>query len=121
MKKNAKSGSSLVSVIVAFAVLMIGIAMFTTTMLTSLKAAETARLLRQEGRQATENYYLGGSGARDPYYDSDGSGNPILFRLKAADGSDFVVSGEVMTYTENKGEEEEYALYYFAPPPEVSP
>ena len=48
MKKNAKSGSSLVSVIVAFAVLMIGIAMFTTTMLTSLKAAETARLLRQK-------------------------------------------------------------------------
>ena len=103
--KNEK-GTSIVSVIVAFAILMLGILMMTTAAEVSMKLINESAAKRDVIEKAVEDYYVKGEKGKPV------SQNFILSPVKGTDKELKINNsgGYVKTYTEN-GISFEY--YYF--------
>lgn len=113
--KKKHSGSSLVSVIVAFAILMIGLAMFATALYAADSMTRKSRKLKDDCANAVEEFYQHGQGEGKPL-DTGGAGAPMGFQMKAADGTGFSLYGEAMEWTANTGTDEEFLIYFFQAP-----
>lgn len=100
MKKSSNSGSSLVSVIVAFAILMMVLSLFTTAVFAASDISKKAGDLRRKTDAAMEDYFMESSGGSQLL-----SGDVIYF--KDENGNGFSVDGNVMK------QDGEFAIYYF--------
>lgn len=104
MISRNKSGSSMVSVIVAFLLLIMGIAMFTTVIMTATDVTQDAQDVRRVVDAATEKFYL----------DEKEEEKVILSEMKfkeqgsATTTGEFTINGQGWTC-----EMDHYLFYYF--------
>ncbi|MCP1110958.1 hypothetical protein [Ohessyouella blattaphilus] len=103
---KSKDGSSLISTIVAFAILMMGIAAFTTAVVTSLKVTKEAESVRQDVQESIIEFYQG---------DMEGepaiAGSSRVIEFEDQEGKKFSISNSQAFHfydTETK-----VSLYYF--------
>lgn len=102
MKKQNNSGSTMVSVIVAFVLLMIGIMMFTTVIYAVFDLTAEAERVRRKADTAMEAYYTGNLEEEREVLDG--------IWLKDQDSkTSFSISGKVY-----EGSYQGYRIYFFA-------
>lgn len=95
MKKDIQ-GSSIVSVIVAFVILLLGLSMITTAVSATLNVYNRATGIRRDAEGAVAAYYL------EEYSDDEITvKKDIVFTLRSADQPDFVAQfeGEYRIYS----------------------
>lgn len=97
-----KDGSSIVSVIVSFSILMIGLAMFTSVVYASGNIIRKNETFRHESEAAIEAYYE----------DNDASGELISGQLRLVP-EDQPANGITVTGELKKFSHEGYGIYYF--------
>ena len=102
-------GSSMVSVIVAFLILLMGIAMFTTSMYTATDLTQEAEDIRKRVDTATEKYY---SQNETDVVTNKQTNGITLRQIEGAMGTNdsFKIDGEGYTW---KSTSESYTMYYF--------
>lgn len=117
MKKRIRNllrdekGTSIVSAMTAFIILLIGLSMVTTATLTAIRVTSRSAQIRKQTEKCMEAYYLGGS--------EEGitkEAHPTAFTL--TDGSNTAqIPGQLSEFTYKMqnidGEEESFILYYF--------
>lgn len=100
-----KKGSSLISTIVAFAILMMGIAAFTTAVVTSLKVSKEAESVRQDVQESVVKYYK---------EEVEAEATPVIsgdIKFEDGKGGSFSISGsKAYRYYD---EDTKVSLYYF--------
>lgn len=101
--KNRK-GSSMVSSIAAFAILIIGLGIFTTSITASFNSINQATKIKKDIDKSMENYYLEDGSGDDVLVNSDGK---IYFK----DGNDngFTVDGKLYEQKIT-----DFPVYYFS-------
>lgn len=100
MMRLDEKGSSMVSVIVAFVLLLMGLAMFTTVLFAASDLVKTTEDNRRMVDSAMETYYLDESLVGDEMFN--------VIQLKDEDGTGIKVPGAAY-----KAEVGGYAVYYF--------
>lgn len=103
------AGTSLISVIVAFALLLVGIALFTTAMTVSLNLTKKAQEIRVVIEETAESYYTK-NGSFESLFDGE-----IYFWERDAAGSNqgFSITGQCRKFTYNKEGKLPFLLYDF--------
>lgn len=109
-----KKGSSMVSVIVAFVLLLIGLSMFGTAMFVTLRITRTAQDIRNGTEKAMESYYTDPGGGSTSLFEN----KKIYFAPDEDSGTyGFYVEGTAKdfeyNYTDDAGDSQTFHLYTF--------
>ena len=100
MKRLNQKGSSMVSVIIAFLLLMMGVAMFTTVIYAAADLVSETEKVRKMVDQAMGDYYMGDITSETEIMDD--------IQLKDSNGLGFKISGSVY-----EADVDGYTIYYF--------
>ncbi|NCB93741.1 MAG: hypothetical protein EOM40_14465 [Clostridia bacterium] len=120
--KNKNQGSSLVSVIVAFAILMMGLALFATALYAADSMTKTAREIKNNCSAAVEEFYVGNAEGGSSLDQDGATGTAMKFEMQAKEDttaySPFSMYGEAMSWEWQPEDESEdtFRIYYFQAP-----
>lgn len=103
-----EKGSSIVSVMAAFIILLIGLSMVTTATLSAMRTTANSAKIRRQTEECMEAFYLG-SGA-----DTDKKEFPTTFTLEMESGSSAQIPGQLTVFEcTPEGQEDPFVLYVF--------
>ncbi|HIW22107.1 MAG TPA: hypothetical protein H9887_08840 [Candidatus Dorea intestinavium] len=108
MLKNTK-GSSLISTIIAFSVLMVGLVGFTTAVFSALNVAKKGTDIVKKAENAQIEFYTG-----DTSKDNEipNVGNGTYYFTEKGESKGFKMEGQKV-YEHKFSEDTEYKIYYF--------
>lgn len=103
-----KKGSSIVSVMAAFIILLIGLSMVTTATLSAMRTTAASARIRRQTEECMEAFYL------DNGADTERKEFPTTFTLEKEDGSTARIPGQLTVFEcKIEGQEDAFVLYAF--------